>query len=117
MTSAPSGSTDLSELEQQAVATYFEGDADFYRVFKASAVEQFPADLQQGDAAAAAGDAKALRRAVHTLKGVLLTLGYAEMSALAKGVEQAAQQSPWDDAIAGWRGLRARIVSTFSLRP
>ena len=117
MTPVPSGSTGLSELEQQAVATYFEGDADFYQVFKATAIEQFPADLQEGDVAVAAGDAQGLRRAAHTLKGVLLTLGHADMSALAKGVEQAVQQSPWDEAVAGWRALRASLVSTFSLQP
>ena len=109
------GQTDLSALEREAVATYFDGDADFYQVFLASAVAQFPADLQQGDAAEAAGDAQGLRRAVHTLKGVLLTLGHAELSAFAKRVEVAAQQSPWDEAAAGWRELRAHMVSTFSL--
>ncbi|MEN9904830.1 MAG: hypothetical protein RLZZ555_1395 [Pseudomonadota bacterium] len=105
----------LSTLEQQAIATYFEGDAGFYRVFKASAVAQFPADLEQGDSAESAGDAQALRRAAHTLKGVLQTLGHAELSALAKSVEQAAQHSPWHEAVAGWRELRAAMVATFSL--
>jgi HPt (histidine-containing phosphotransfer) domain-containing protein len=105
----------LSAVEQQAVATYFEGDADFYQMFKASAVAQFPADLAQGDSAESAGDAQALRRAAHTLKGVLQTLGHAELSALAKRVEQAAEQAPWQQAVAGWRELRAAMVATFSL--
>ncbi len=117
MADRQSGATALTELELAAVATYFEGDAAFYQVFRDSAVAQFPVDLQQGDAAELAGDAQALRRAAHTLKGVLLTLGYAELSAFAKGVEQAAQQSPWEDSVAGWRELRARMVSTFSLQP
>ena len=108
---------ELPAHEQEAVATYFDGDAEFYRVFRASAVMQFPVDLQEGDAAEAAGDVQALRRAAHTLKGVLLTLGYAELSAYAKSVELAVQQAPWDLAVAGWRELRARMVSTFSLRP
>ncbi len=107
----------LSALEREAVATYFEGDAEFYQVFRDSAVAQFPADLQQGDAAEAAGDPQGLRRAAHTLKGVLLTLGHSELSAFAKSIELAAQQSPWEDAVAGWRELRARMVSTFSLQP
>ena len=108
---------ELPAHEQDAVATYFEGDAEFYRIFRASAVAQFPVDLQEGDVAEAAGDVQALRRAAHTLKGVLLTLGHAELSACAKSVEQAAQQAPWDLAVAGWRELRARMVSTFSLQP
>ncbi len=106
---------DLPLHEQQAVSTYFEGDAEFYRVFRASAVAQFPADLQEGDAAEAVADAQALRRAAHTLKSVLLTLGYAELSALAKTVELAAHQEPWEQAVAGWHELRARLVSNFSL--
>ncbi len=105
----------LSALEQQAVATYFEGDSEFYQVFKASAVAQFPLDLEQGDNAESAGDAQALRRAAHTLKGVLQTLGHAELSAQAKSVELAAQDAPWQQAVAGWRELRAAMVATFSL--
>ena len=105
----------LPPHELAAVAEYFEGDHEFYRVFRASAVAQFPADLQAGDQADAAADAQALRRAAHTLKGVLLTLGYAELSAFAKTVEQGAQHQPWDEAVAGWRELRARMVATFGL--
>ncbi len=108
-------SDSLPPHEQQAVAVYFDGDAEFYRVFRASAVQQFPVDLQEGDAAVQAGDAQALRRAAHTLKGVLLTLGYAELSAFAKQVELAAHQAPWDEAVAGWRELRARLVAAFGL--
>lgn len=107
----------LSVLEREAIATYFGGDADFYQVFLASAVAQFPADLQEGDAAVAAGDGQALRRAAHTLKGVLLTLGHSELSACAKSVELAAQQSSWEETVAGWRELRSRMVSAFSLQP
>ena len=105
----------LPAHEQEAIAVYFDGDAEFYRVFRASAVLQFPVDLREGDAAVQAGDVQALRRAAHTLKGVLLTLGYADLSAFAKTVEQAAQQSPWDEAVAGWRELSARLVAAFGL--
>lgn len=110
------GQTDqLLPHEQQAVVDYFDGDTEFYRVFRASAVQQFPLDLQEGDAAVQAGDAQALRRAAHTLKGVLLTLGHAELSACAKQVEQAAQQAPWEQAVAGWRELSARLAAAFGL--
>lgn len=106
---------ELPPHELAAIETYFDGDRDFYVIFRASAVAQFPADLQAGDDACAASDAQALRRAAHTLKGVLQTLGYADLSAFAKGVEQAAQHSPWEEAVAGWRGLRARMVDSFGL--
>lgn len=107
--------TGLPPHELAAVSEYFEGDHEFYRIFRASAVAQFPADLQAGDQAEAAADVQALRRAAHTLKGVLLTLGYAELSACAKTVEQGVQQQPWDEAAAGWRELRARMVAAFGL--
>lgn len=115
MSTRTDGSADLPPHELAAVSEYFEGDKAFYLVFRASAVAQFPADLQAGDAAAAAGDTQALRRAAHTLKGVLLTLGYAELSAFAKTAEQGAQQLPWDEAVALWRELRARMVAAFGL--
>ncbi len=105
----------LAAHEQEAVAVYFDGDAEFYRLFLASAVQQFPADLREGDAAVRAGDVQALRRVAHTLKGVLLTLGHADLSAHAKVVELAAQQSPWDEAVTGWHELGARLVATFDL--
>lgn len=108
-------SDQLSEHEQEAVAVYFDGDAEFYRIFLASALQQFPVDLREGDAAVQAGDVQALRRAAHTLKGVLLTLGHADLSVFAKTVEQAAEQSPWDQAAAGWRELSARLVVAFDL--
>ncbi len=78
-------------------------------------MQQFPVDLREGDAAVQAGDVQALRRAAHTLKGVLLTLGHADLSAFAKTVEQAAQQAPLYEAVAGWRELSARLVAAFSL--
>ena len=105
----------LPAHEQEAIAVYFDGDAEFYRVFLASALQQFPIDLREGDAAIQAGDVQALRRAAHTLKGVLLTLGHAELSAFAKTVEQAAEHSPWEEAVAGWRELSARLAAAFGL--
>jgi HPt (histidine-containing phosphotransfer) domain-containing protein len=106
---------DLQPHEKAAVDTYFDGDQDFYQVFRSASVEQFAIDLKIGDDACAAGDATTLRRTAHSLKSVLLTLGYAEHSACAKGVELAAQQAPWAQAVAGWGDLRQRIVTSFKL--
>ena len=106
---------DLQPHVLTAIDTYFDGDRDFYQVFLASSVEQFSADLKAGDDACAAGDAATLRRTAHSLKSVLLTLGYADHSVCAKGVELAAQQAPWEQAVAGWGDLRQRMVQTFDL--
>lgn len=110
---APSSSTALPAHELLAIETYFDGDAEFYRTFRASCCEQFKRDIQEGDEACDLGDAPRLRRIAHSLKSVLQTLGYADHSLCARAVEQQAQQKPWEDALAGWRELRLRIDRTF----
>ena len=110
---APSGELQPNELA--AIDTYFDGDRDFYLVFRNASVEQFVVDIKTGDDACAAGDTATLRRTAHSLKSVLLTLGHAEHSACAKAVELAAQQPPWEQAVAGWADLRQRIVQSFGL--
>ena len=79
-------SAQLPAHEQDAVAVYFDGDAEFYRVFRASAVLQFPVDLREGDAAVQAGDVQALRRAAHTLKGSSANLGAIKLRDAALGL-------------------------------
>jgi HPt (histidine-containing phosphotransfer) domain-containing protein len=105
----------LTPNEWAAVETYFDGDRQFYENFRASCVLQFNDDLSQGDAACMVRDAAVLRRTAHSLKSVLLTLGYAELSALAHRVESAALGRPWEEALAAWLGLRQQIVRTFEL--
>jgi HPt (histidine-containing phosphotransfer) domain-containing protein len=106
---------ELPPHEKAAVDTYFDGDQDFYQVFRHASVEQFAVDLKTGDDACDAGDATTLRRTAHSLKSVLLTLGYPEDSACAKQVELEAQQAPWAQAVAAWGELRQRIVTSFQL--
>ena len=105
----------LSPDELAAIDTYFDGDRAFYEQFRASCVLQFSEDIAQGDGACTAQDAPVLRRTAHSLKSVLLTLGHPDLSAQAKSVELAAQSRPWDEALAGWQGLRAQLVQTFAL--
>lgn len=110
-----SGADGLSAQALDAIATYFDGDREFYRVFLGACVKQFVVDIHEGDAAVVAADAATLRRVAHSLKGVLQTLGQAEHSVFAKGVEQDCQFAPWEQAVAGWRDLRARLISTYAL--
>ncbi len=105
----------LSPDELAAIDTYFDGDRAFYDQFRASCVQQFSEDIAQGDGACKAQDAPVLRRTAHSLKSVLMTLGHPELSAQAKSVELAAQSRPWDEALAGWQGLRAQLVQAFGL--
>jgi len=109
------GAEALSAQALEAIATYFDGDREFYQVFLGSCITQFVVDIHEGDEAVAAADAATLRRVSHSLKGVLQTLGQAEHSVCAKAVEQACQFAPWEQAVAGWQDLRARLISAYSL--
>lgn len=73
-----------------AVRTYFEGNQDLFDAYRSACMEQFPQDLQAGDAAAAAADLPALRRVAHSLKSVLLTLGYPTLSMQSRALEDTA---------------------------
>lgn len=80
-----------------------------FRAYRMSCHAQFPHDQTAGDAAAAAGDAAALRRLGHSLATVLLTLGRPADSALARALESAAQQQDTAAAVSLWQRLRERL--------
>lgn len=105
----------LPAHEQAAVATYFEGDSELYLVFREASVAQFVQDVQQGDAACTTEDASGLRRLVHSLKTVLLTLGYEADSQFARQLEDVVLEHPWPEAVAGWLELRRRLIEAFHL--
>lgn len=71
-----------------AVPAAFGGDAALYRAFRQACLAQYPLDLVAGEAAIAQGDAMALRRVVHNLKGSLRTLGVDALAEAALRIEQ-----------------------------
>lgn len=73
------------------VDRHFQGDAGLWRAFGAAYLARRPAELAAGRAALAAGDAAALRRIGHDLKGVALLLGHPDLRAQALRLEQEAQ--------------------------
>ncbi len=85
MADAPSPPSD-----KHAIATYFGGSEALYATFKAACLQQFPMDIQSGDAAATTGDHQTLRRVAHSLKSILLMLGEQVLSDLARDAENAA---------------------------
>lgn len=95
------------------VATHFGGDRAMYESFRDGCLERFGADLAQGEAAVAAGDAVALRPVVHGLKAVLELIGEPGLAAQARALEAAAEQG--EVATQAWtvmaRGLQALVVS------
>jgi CheY-like chemotaxis protein/HPt (histidine-containing phosphotransfer) domain-containing protein len=89
----------------QAVNAHFGGNEALYRAFRSSCLQQFRADLAEGERAQAAADAPALRRLAHSLKSVLLTLGHADASALARTLEDCCEKADWARAAPKWRAL------------
>ena len=79
------------------------GNAPLYLSFRASCLQQFQADLAEGDKALTDGDAPALRRLAHSLKSVLRSLGHPEAASDALTLEEAAR---------GTRRLPAAVVIT-----
>lgn len=92
-----------------AIHAHFGGNEALYRAFRASCLLQFRTDVADGDRALHAADAPALRRLAHSLKSVLLTLGLAEVSALARTLECCCEQADWAGATPLWRTLRAEL--------
>lgn len=105
----PPSANDTKSAEAQAIATHFAGNAPLFRAYRISCHAQFPHDQAAGDAAAAAGDAGALRRLGHSLATVLLTLGRPADSALARALETAAETQGAAAATALWQQLKERL--------
>ncbi|MDC6170453.1 response regulator [Paucibacter sp. XJ19-41] len=93
----------------RAIADYFDGNETLYRSFRASCLQQFRADLVEGDRALAASDAQALRRLAHSLKSVLLTLGHPGSAALARALEDSSHAADWAVAMPQWHELREQL--------
>lgn len=95
--------------DQHAADTYFAGDLELFHSYRAACLLQFPHDIQAGNAACAPLDLPALRRVAHSLKSVLQTLGYADLSAQAWAVENLCHTGQAEPALQGWSGLRAQL--------
>jgi HPt (histidine-containing phosphotransfer) domain-containing protein len=105
----------LPECEKKAIETYFDGDRALFMAFRESCVEQFDVDLAEGDAAIEDNDAPSLRRVAHSLKGVLRTIGYDELSDVAKAVENAAHQNQWEPAVSQWQQFSQGLRKAFGI--
>lgn len=92
----------------RAIDKFFGGDAALFDAFEKTCHLQFALDIVQADAAVAQADLAALRRLVHSLKTVLLTLGHAEWSALAARSELAAADA-LPEALPLWHELRSAL--------
>lgn len=91
------------------VAEFFGGNRPLYDAYRTACLAQFSKDLDDGDLAARAGDAQALRRVAHNLKSVLTLLGHAQAARGARSAEQAAAREEWSSLLAHWGHLRAQV--------
>lgn len=96
--------------EVEAIATHFAGDTFLFKAYRASCVQQFPADVKLGDTACAAQDWPDLRRLAHSLATVLLTLGHPAESARARQLENAAAHLMAAQCVEHWLLLRAFLM-------
>ncbi|MCW5667205.1 MAG: response regulator [Piscinibacter sp.] len=111
---APAPVAPAAPASGDAVQRHFGGDAALFAAFRDQAVQQFAADLAEGDRCAAAADLPALRRLAHSLKSVLLLLGDEVASEQARQLERrAADGDP--ASVAGWAGLR-RLLADWMAR-
>ncbi len=87
---APEAAESLSAAERTLVETHFAGQTSLFLAYRASSLQQFPRDVEQGDKALGQADVAGLRRVVHNLKGVLMTLGHHAPAQTARELEEAA---------------------------
>ena len=92
-----------------AIQEYFEGNEELFDAYRSACIAQFPQDISQGDAASAAGELQNLRRVAHSLKSVLLTLGYPIASAQARTLEETSHSGMRELARDQWAGLRRAV--------
>jgi CheY-like chemotaxis protein len=112
--SASEATAPLAPDDRHAADTYFAGDLELFHSYRAACLLQFPHDIQAGNAACTPLDLPALRRIAHSLKSVLQTLGYADLSAQAWALENLCYTGQAAPALRGWSGLRAQLQALVS---
>lgn len=116
---APDGPAPHAPEQRAAAAAlnFFGGDLALYQTFLAQCRPQFRLDAAAGDLAAERLDLQALRRLAHSVKSVLLTLGFDTDSGLAARVEATAAAQHAEAAWGLWPALRARLLAQSDATP
>ena len=102
-------STAPVEDRAKAMQLYFEGSTDIFEPYREACLAQFPLDVAQGQAAIVAVDLPQLRRVAHSLKSVLQTLGYFELSEVARQCEAISHAGDLQAACQSWATLTAQL--------
>lgn len=92
-----------------AAQHFFGGDEAMYEGFLDLCRPQFAHDAATGERAVQQADLPALRRLTHSLKSVLLTLGFDDDSLLAGRIEDASHRQDAETAWTLWPQLHGRL--------
>ncbi len=106
----------LDPATAHAIDQYFAGDAELFGLYQASCLLQLPHDIASGNQACHSGDMPALRRVVHSLKTVLLTLGAPHLSAQAHALEQACSSPTSAPTATAWAAFSAALAQWIDLQ-
>lgn len=101
--------TSPAETNIDPVAEFFCGDQGLYQAYRRACLSQLPKDVSEGDRAARAGDAPALRHVAHNLKSALCMLGCEHAAKLARDTEDEAAQGATVPMRSCWQRLRQHV--------
>ncbi|MES2187147.1 MAG: response regulator [Pseudomonadota bacterium] len=108
----------VSARETYAAERYFDGNTALFSTYAAGCREQFARDVLAGDRAWLGDDLAELRRLAHSLKTVLLMLGYDHEASMARMLDEAAAVDDGQEAYRLWDLLRnalKKIASPLSV--
>ncbi len=93
-----------------AVSEHFGGDQALFDAYRTACLAQFSHDIDEGDAALAAGDAATLRRLCHSLRTVLQMIGQPGLADQAAALDAASAQLDTPRLPGLWHPLRAGLT-------
>ncbi|WP_404302940.1 response regulator [Alicycliphilus denitrificans] len=114
---APAPAPATPEPTIDALGEFFAGQQALYDAWRATSLPQLPRDLAEGDAAARAGDAPALRRVAHNLKTALTMFGQGHAAQLARATEEHAAQGAQEAMQLHWQRLRQQVRAWLAQQP
>ncbi|MBU0587729.1 MAG: response regulator [Gammaproteobacteria bacterium] len=106
----------LPRESDDVVELYFNGNVPLYTQYRQKCLTQFEADVENGDAALARDDLDSLRHLAHSLKSVLMTLGFSAASQLARELEVLCGDGKPKPVHAHWHKLRLLLLRLSQLQ-
>ena len=102
-------------IDWSTALSVVDGDIDLLRVVAGAMLQEVDGDLSVLKSALAAGDAPAVQRISHTLKGALSSLGAKSSAILAERIERMAATGDLAEALPVFHEFQAQIVNVSQL--